>query len=265
MSSYIADNLTVLSEKHYIRKAGASDYWFDFTYRKLGQYQAKYGNDFCLVLYASSTQDDSYILPYSHVKHLFSEDYLDERLRWVGSISGNLLYIRRNNQSMSISAYYNAFDYLEEADDDVAILREPRILYNVEEKIKLSDLIQHIRFINEKYREAAPQKQMRISETIARPNAITDYLKALHNYTCQICGQEGFVQRNGSRYAETHHLTELHKLISGSLCADNILVVCANCHRKLHYANVVYKACNHNTVSGEINGEPFAFERNVIS
>lgn len=62
MSSYIADNFDALSKQHYIRRAGASDYWFDFTHGVLEEYQAEFGDDFCLVLYASDTEDDSYML-----------------------------------------------------------------------------------------------------------------------------------------------------------------------------------------------------------
>ena len=75
MSSLISDNLETLSQRHYVRKAGASDYWFDFTQNKLEWYRKEFGENFCLVLYASDNDDDSYILPYSHVKHLFSNIY----------------------------------------------------------------------------------------------------------------------------------------------------------------------------------------------
>lgn len=266
MSSYIADNLKELSKEHYIRRAGAADYWFDFTHRKLKEYQTKYGDSFCLVLYASETEDDSYIWPYLHIKHLFKGEYLDKRQRWVGSIANNVLHIRHSNQSMSVSAYYNAFEYLEdESNSEFNAIKEPEVLYEVDKKIQLAHLLQRIHIINEKYHQSPPRKQKQISEYISRPNAITDYLKARRNYTCQICNQVGFVQRNGSQYVEAHHLIELHKLIPGSLCSDNIVIVCANCHRKFHYANVVYRTeTDINVVSGEINGKAFKFERNVI-
>jgi 5-methylcytosine-specific restriction endonuclease McrA len=266
MSSYILDNFDMLSKHHYIRRAGASDYWFDFTQGRLKEYRSEFGDDFCLILYASDTEDDSYVLPYSQVKHLLKDEYLDERQRWIGSISNNLLRIRRSNQSMSISAYYNDFEPLEEeANDGPTLLNEPEVLYDVGEEIKLTNLTQHIQAINERYRQAIPRKQKRVSEYVARPNAITDYLKRFRDFICQICGEKGFIQRNGSPYIETHHIIELHKLIPGSLCSDNVVVVCANCHRRFHYAHIVYKTANSNLVSVEINGEHFTFERNVVS
>ena len=123
MSSYITDNFYTLSNRYYIRKARARDYWFDFNQDRLGEYRTQFLDDFCLVLYASDTADDAYILPYSHVKHLFRDEYLDKRRRWVGSISANVLRVRHSKQAMSISAYYNAFEYLEEERND-----EPTLL-----------------------------------------------------------------------------------------------------------------------------------------
>ena len=106
----------------------------------------------------------------------------------------NVLRVRRSKQAMSISAYYNAFEHLEEErDDEPTLLKEPEALYDIGKEIKLGDLAQRIRLMNERYRQVAPHKQKQISEHIARPNAITDYLKRFRNYTCQICGQVGFV------------------------------------------------------------------------
>lgn len=269
MSSFIADNLKTLSERHYIRKAGAEDYWFDFTQNKLENYKNEYGDDFCLVLYASETEDDSYVLPYADVKHLFSDQYIDDRKRWVGSFDGNLLRVRRSNQTMSVSAYYNAFEYLDkelsDEDQDFKGISEPEALYDVQDEIRLGDLQKRIRAFNDAYRQVEPRKQKRISDYISRPNAITDYLKKYRNFTCQLCNEEGFTQRNGTRYIEAHHMIEVHKLLPGSLCSDNIIVLCANCHRKIHYAEIAYEVDNTNNVIILINGERFVVERNVIS
>ncbi|WP_054259861.1 hypothetical protein [Propionispora sp. 2/2-37] len=45
----------------------------------------------------------------------------------------------------------------------------------------------------------------------------------------QICGAEGFVKHNGDRYIEAHHLVQI----------DNVILVCPNCHRELHYGRDV--------------------------
>jgi 5-methylcytosine-specific restriction enzyme A len=110
-----------------------------------------------------------------------------------------------------------------------------------------------------------PQKRVIVSEEVARPNAITDYLKSLQRYTCQICKSAGFAQRNGSLYSEAHHIIELHDLIPGSYCSDNIVIVCPTCHKKLHYANTAYSCINERAVRVTINKTRMDFERNIVA
>src|SRR5262249_10192780 len=57
--------------------------------------------------------------------------------------------------------------------------------------------------------------------------------------TCQLCGEFGFVKRNGMRYCEVHHLFHLSKNPPPNCLAPEYLVVlCATCHRRMHYADV---------------------------
>jgi predicted HNH restriction endonuclease len=74
----------------------------------------------------------------------------------------------------------------------------------------------------------------------------------------------GFQQEGGTKYAEAHHIIELHQLIPGSYCSDNIIVVCPTCHRKLHYALVKYDILSEEHVAVEIKGEKFSFTRNIL-
>jgi 5-methylcytosine-specific restriction endonuclease McrA len=126
-------------------------------------------------------------------------------------------------------------------------------------------MMSQIQYFNVAYKDATPKKKITVSNQVSRPNSITDYLKRIRNYTCQICNEVGFFQRNGSRYIEAHHIIELHKLIPGALCSDNIIIVCATCHRKLHYAAISYKIENTSDISICIGNNHFNVERNIIS
>jgi|TARA_E500000305_G_C4016581_1_gene236020 5-methylcytosine-specific restriction endonuclease McrA len=59
---------------------------------------------------------------------------------------------------------------------------------------------------------------------------------------CQICKAQGktlessFVKENGRKYSEAHHVVPLSK--NGSDETDNIMCLCANHHRQMHYGNV---------------------------
>ncbi len=93
MSSYIANNRIILRRRHYVRKAGSRDYWFDFSYNSLQSFLNRFGDDFCLIIYASEDLDDAYIIPYQAARNVFVEDLLDERGRWNGHINKDVLHV----------------------------------------------------------------------------------------------------------------------------------------------------------------------------
>lgn len=86
------------------------------------------------------------------------------------------------------------------------------------------------------YQNAKPELRRFLAARYERPNWITKLLKERLGATCQICSIEGFMMRNGKRYCEVHHMFHLAKRLPGSLGPRQLIVVCPNCHRKLHYA-----------------------------
>jgi 5-methylcytosine-specific restriction endonuclease McrA len=267
VGSYIADHREILSQRHYIRKAGTQEYWFDFASNKLKNYQQQFGFAFRMVLYGSETEDDAYVMPYSEVASFLTDDALDHRGRWIGNIRNNVLRLN-SRKSMSVSAYYNAFDLLDISETQAtSYVVETDVSYHVQDNddVDWAGIQKKVYLFNEQYENIVPHKRRVISEQVARPNIVTDYLKQLRDYVCQLCGEQGFMQRNGTRYIEAHHITELHRLIPGSYCSDNIVIVCATCHRKLHYADVRYESLDAKHIRVSINGVTWQFERNIVS
>lgn len=79
----------------------------------------------------------------------------------------------------------------------------------------------------------------RILETYERPSAITNRVKRQRNHACQICGEPGFIKRDGSPYCEVHHLFHLSDDPPAECLGEEYLaVLCANCHRRMHYGNI---------------------------
>ncbi|HEX7998273.1 MAG TPA: HNH endonuclease [Pyrinomonadaceae bacterium] len=264
MGNYIFENRDILSGRHYIRKAGTEKYWFDFAHDKLKRYQDQFGDDFCMVIYGSETEDDAYVMPYTGVKELFTVESLGNRNRWVGYIQDNVVRLSPGARSMSASAYYNAFDLLDKEGLESATESAKAEIISAN-SINLASIKERINQFNQRYRDAIPLKRRTVSEQVARPGAVTDYLKRIHDYICQICGEQGFMQLNGMHYIEAHHIVELHKIIPGSYCSDNIVVVCATCHRKLHYAKVSYSSIDSERIAVYINEARYEFRRNLIS
>lgn len=85
------------------------------------------------------------------------------------------------------------------------------------------------------YQNSTPEMRRFLATRYERPSRVTQLIKNKLGSTCQICGYEGFSMRNGKRYCEVHHLFHLAKQLPGSLAPRQLVVVCATCHRKLHY------------------------------
>lgn len=87
-----------------------------------------------------------------------------------------------------------------------------------------------------------PEVRERISKSIER-GPIGQRLKRSIGYKCQICeatgnGPGSFLKASGDRYVEAHHATPVSEKEIGSLAASNIMILCANHHRQMHYGNV---------------------------
>jgi hypothetical protein len=83
---------------------------------------------------------------------------------------------------------------------------------------------------------SVPERMMRIVEVIKRDRARAAAVKAAANYTCEICRvRAAWCTKSGLPYCETHHLIPLG--LSGSDVEENLIVLCADCHRRLHYGD----------------------------
>jgi 5-methylcytosine-specific restriction endonuclease McrA len=197
---------------------------------------------------------------------MFRDTYLDKRNRWIGTITRNTLKLHGPGLGTSLTDCYNDFSLLERNASSEREKDEGEVAIPIRaDDVSIEDLRDYVVRYNTRYKNAVPVLKRRMSEQIARPGLITDLLKKLHQHTCQLCRKPGFMQRNGIPYVESHHIVELHQLVAGSYCSDNIVVVCADCHRKLHYAQILY-AAEGLEITVRINEtEIYRFQRNVLS
>jgi hypothetical protein len=104
------------------------------------------------------------------------------------------------------------------------------------------DLAKALQNIEDKYKDAAPEVKQRQSQYIER-GPVGAKVKKLNGFKCQICEALGwapiaFRKPSGEPYVEAHHVMPVSKLEKGSLHAANIMTVCANHHRQLHYGGI---------------------------
>ena len=87
-----------------------------------------------------------------------------------------------------------------------------------------------------------PEVRERVSKSIER-GSIGQRLKRANGFRCQLCealglNPIGFSKPNDEPYVEAHHATPVSALEVGSLDASNIMILCANHHREMHYGRV---------------------------
>jgi len=92
----------------------------------------------------------------------------------------------------------------------------------------------------EKYKEKTPSSPPQITKAYIRKierGPIGSAVKEKYNSICQVEGCKfTFKKKDGTNYAESHHLEGLGE--GGKDIEENIVVLCANCHRMIHYAKV---------------------------
>lgn len=105
-----------------------------------------------------------------------------------------------------------------------------------------SDTLKDIEKLERKMKSLKPEVKQRISNYIER-GIISNKVKKLNNYKCSVCEVMGsntnsFIKTNGETYIETHHVEPVSTIKEGILGTCNLMTVCANHHRQLHYGDV---------------------------
>lgn len=117
---------------------------------------------------------------------------------------------------------------------------EPEVNMDTANNEKVDNLLDLIE-IDYKYRNATPEVKEFISKRIER-GSFAKTFKQVAGHKCMICDRMGlpplsFRKPDGDNYVEVHHVIHVSELVSGSLSSTNLITVCANHHRQLHYGN----------------------------
>lgn len=100
-----------------------------------------------------------------------------------------------------------------------------------------TSLQQRIDELDMKLKHAPVQVRMRVVRQYERHAGIARLVKQRENYTCQLCGYPGFPRKDCKEsYCEVHHKFHVGK--GGSSLSDNLVVLCATCHRKAHHGDL---------------------------
>lgn len=121
--------------------------------------------------------------------------------------------------------------------------------------------------LERKYLRASPEVKVRVSKSIER-GPVGGMVKKANGFKCQVCealgsNPIGFLKKNGEPYVEAHHVMPVSTKQIGSLSASNVMTVCANHHRQLHYGGIEVRI-SPETFEFEIGGSSLAIQRLVI-
>ncbi len=140
-----------------------------------------------------------------------------------------------SSMPLNKQVYERIIELIHEEDNNLkeiekSVEKEP--VSNPEEIINLEN-----KFIN-----AKPKIKEIISKRIER-GPLSQKIKIITNFKCLICDKLGkefysFKKKNGEPYIEAHHVIPVSEQKIGTLALSNIITVCANHHRQLHYGNV---------------------------
>ena len=189
------------------------------------------------------------------IGYIESIDYQEVRLRptpaWQNSI-----------RKISDGAYY---EILRLANIDGAIGEEAHEIESGTSPLTT------LKNLNSKFRNLAPkERNERLQTYLDRGSAVTKSLKTILGAKCQICGWNGFQKRgvkaekNNECFIEAHHLTQVSEKSEGSLCTDNIILVCPNCHREIHYGKNLSVSLNTSSIEITLSNYSTTIPKNTI-
>jgi predicted restriction endonuclease len=75
---------------------------------------------------------------------------------------------------------------------------------------------------------AKPGRRSAVTTPIVRSLEVADFVKQVHNHTCQICGIRLAVKDQG--YSQGAHIQALGGVQAGPDIPENVLCLCPNCH-----------------------------------
>lgn len=81
-----------------------------------------------------------------------------------------------------------------------------------------------------------PRKVEIVSTLYIRSSEVSNYAKQRAKGICDLCGEGApFMKPTGEPFLESHHVEWISA--GGSDSIDNVVALCPNCHRKMHFLN----------------------------
>lgn len=141
-------------------------------------------------------------------------------------MKGYILHVRSVKESMG-REIINTYQ-LEQILPKIIAYKEEKYYDSTDiDHVLEKDLLEDLQILDCQHREIT-------KDVIIRYQRIVEYIKHTRGRKCQIC-QYSFIMDNGNEYCEAHHIQYLSE--KGSQSSDNVVLLCPNHHRMMHYAH----------------------------
>ncbi len=178
--------------------------------------------------------------------HFFRQYNFGGKHQYVGEVTVEKILTEK--QPDTYGKNRKVYVFLLKPSSDVVLSEDDSINREIESELDFSPkreskgkIIAKIKNLDKKTSKKGARKITKIihsKDEYVRFKEIVKELRKLHYQKCQVCKTKHFAKKKGV-YSEVHHLIPwAHNHNDES---DNLVVVCANCHRKFHYAKVVEK------------------------
>lgn len=134
-----------------------------------------------------------------------------------------------------------------------------------EDKYNFGDSKGGIEALNKFYEKVDIKKKEKIIKIVERGRIASEFKKYI-GFKCQICealnlNSYSFKKKNGEYYVEAHHIIPVNEIDNTKLSVDNLICVCPNHHRQIHYGNVELISNNELYTEYKIDGELVKIEK----
>ncbi|HNB51735.1 MAG TPA: HNH endonuclease [Anaerolineales bacterium] len=214
-------------------------YWLDWSSKELGKPVVE-------IYYLENLLDRPILL-----SHLQSDEQINDP------------YLLHGFQASSMPLTKRSFERVMEITQ-----KSTKIIESIDETLEPNTL-ENIRLLEQKYANAVPEVKETISQRIER-GSLANKIKALNGYRCQICEALGhpplsFRKKNGEFYIESHHVIPISARQMGSLSLLNLITVCANHHRQIHFGDFELIEQTETAFTFSIDGNQVSIIKTVLT
>jgi putative restriction endonuclease len=107
--------------------------------------------------------------------------------------------------------------------------------------------------------QAKPGRRSAVTRPIVRSPEVADFVKNVHNHTCQMCGIRLAFKDQG--YSQAAHIQALGGTQAGPDTTENVLCLCPNCHTLFDLGAILVQANNSLTYNGKDLGRSLRLDK----